>query len=120
MSFFGRLLDRFDHDRRVLLMGVLNVTPDSFSDGGLYLDGPSAKRRVDELLSAGADIVDIGGESTRPGAPPVPAGEQITRIEQALVYAARERRAIVSVDTASPEVERYTHSHGAAIVNDVS
>jgi dihydropteroate synthase len=101
-------------------MGVLNVTPDSFSDGGLYLDGPSAKRRVDELLSAGADIVDIGGESTRPGAPAVPPGEQITRIEQALVYAARERRALVSVDTASPEVAAYALSHGAAIVNDVS
>jgi dihydropteroate synthase len=101
-------------------MGVLNVTPDSFSDGGLYLDGPSAKRHVDELLSAGADIVDIGAESTRPGAPPVPAAEQIARIEQALVYAARERHAVVSVDTASPEVASYALSEGASIVNDVS
>ncbi len=101
-------------------MGVLNVTPDSFSDGGLYLDAASAKRHVDELLSAGADIVDIGGETTRPGAPTVPAGEQIARIESALVYAARERHAVVSVDTSSPEVARHAFSCGAAIVNDVS
>jgi dihydropteroate synthase len=101
-------------------MGVLNVTPDSFSDGGLYLDAASAKRHVDELLAAGADIVDIGGESTRPGAPPVAPDEQIARIEHALVYAARERHALVSVDTASPEVARFALSHGAVVVNDVS
>jgi dihydropteroate synthase len=101
-------------------MGVLNVTPDSFSDGGLYLDPASAKRHVDELLAAGADIVDIGGESTRPGAPPVAPAEQIARIEHALVYAVRERHAVVSVDTSSAEVARYALSEGAAIVNDVS
>jgi dihydropteroate synthase len=101
-------------------MGVLNVTPDSFSDGGHYLDAPSAKRHVDELLSAGADIIDIGGESTRPGAPHVSAAEQIARIEHALVHAVRERHALVSVDTSSPEVARYAFSHGATIVNDVS
>jgi dihydropteroate synthase len=101
-------------------MGVLNVTPDSFSDGGLYLDPASAKRRVDELLLAGADIVDIGGESTRPGAPPVPAGEQIARIEHALVYAAHERHAVVSVDTSNPEVARHALANGATVVNDVS
>jgi dihydropteroate synthase len=101
-------------------MGVLNVTPDSFSDGGLYLDAADAKRRVDELLAAGADIVDIGGESTRPGAAPVPADEQIARIDRALVYAARERHALVSVDTTSVEVARHALAQGAAIVNDVS
>jgi dihydropteroate synthase len=120
MSPLERLLDRFGRDRRVLLMGVLNVTPDSFSDGGLYLDAPSAKRHVDELLSAGADLVDIGGESTRPGAPPVAPAEQIARIEHALVYAAHERHALVSVDTSSPEVAEYAMSRGAAVVNDVS
>jgi len=101
-------------------MGVLNVTPDSFSDGGLYLDAGRAKRHVDELLSAGADIIDIGGESTRPGAAPVAPAEQIARIEHALVYAVRERHAVVSVDTTSLEVARYALSEGAAIVNDVS
>ena len=101
-------------------MGVLNVTPDSFSDGGLYLDAVHAKRHVDEMMSAGADIIDIGGESTRPGAAPVSSDEQIARIEHALVYAVRERHAVVSVDTTSLEVARYALSEGAAIVNDVS
>jgi dihydropteroate synthase len=101
-------------------MGVLNVTPDSFSDGGLYLDAVSAKRHVDALLAAGADIIDIGGESTRPTAPSVASHEQIARIEHALVYAVRERHAMVSIDTTSPEVAEFALSEGAAIVNDVS
>jgi dihydropteroate synthase len=101
-------------------MGVLNVTPDSFSDGGLYLDPQAAKARVDELIRVGADIIDIGGESTRPGAPPVAPEEQIARIEHALVHAARERRAVVSVDTTNPEVAAYALANGASIVNDVS
>ena len=88
----------------MLLMGVINTTPDSFSDGGLYLDPAAAKHRVDELLGAGADIIDIGGESTRPGAPAVPDDQQIARIRHALVYAAQERRALVSVDTTRPAV----------------
>jgi len=120
MSPLASLHDRRSRDRGVLLMGVLNATPDSFSDGGLYLDGASAKRRVDELIAAGADIVDIGGESTRPGAAPVPADEQIARIDQALVYAARERHALVSVDTTNADVARHALAKGAAIVNDVS
>jgi dihydropteroate synthase len=101
-------------------MGVLNATPDSFSDGGLYTDPVAAKHRVDELLSAGADLIDIGGESTKPGAAPVEPDEQIARIEHGLVYAARERHAVVSVDTTRAEVARYAFSQGAAIVNDVS
>jgi dihydropteroate synthase len=101
-------------------MGVLNVTPDSFSDGGLYLDPQAAKRRVDELIAFGADIIDIGGESTRPGAPPIAPEQQIARIEHSLVYAARERRAVVSVDTTSPEVAAHALAQGASIVNDVS
>jgi dihydropteroate synthase len=101
-------------------MGVLNVTPDSFSDGGLYLDPSDARRRVDELIGAGADLIDIGGESTRPGAPAVSPAEQIRRIEHALVHAARERRAVVSVDTTSREVASYALAQGASVVNDVS
>ena len=65
--------------RGAAIMGVCNVTPDSFSDGGRYLDPRSARARVDELLSEGADIIDIGGESTRPGAPDVPAREPLPR-----------------------------------------
>ncbi|MET0594103.1 MAG: dihydropteroate synthase [Polyangiaceae bacterium] len=101
-------------------MGVLNATPDSFSDGGRYGEPDVARRRVDELLDAGADILDIGGESTRPGSQPVPAAEQIERIRHPLVHAVRERRAIVSIDTTCPEVARFALSEGAAIVNDVS
>jgi len=101
-------------------MGVLNVTPDSFSDGGLYLEPQAAKKRVDQLMGFGADIIDIGGESTRPGALPIAPDEQIARIEHALIYAARERRAVVSVDTTHPEVAAYALSQGASIVNDVS
>ena len=101
-------------------MGVLNTTPDSFSDGGLYQSPSAAKQRVDALLAEGADIIDIGGESTRPGAPAIAPGEQIARIEHALLYAARERRAVVSVDTTSAEVAAYALAHGAAIINDVS
>jgi dihydropteroate synthase len=101
-------------------MGVLNVTPDSFSDGGRYLSADAAKARIDELLQEGADIIDIGGESTRPGSSPVPPAEQIERIRHPLVHAARERRAVVSVDTTSPAVARYALSEGASVINDVS
>jgi dihydropteroate synthase len=101
-------------------MGVLNATPDSFSDGGRYLAPGEAKKRVDELLTEGADIIDIGGESTRPGASPVASAEQIERIRHPLLHAARERRTVVSVDTTSPEVAHYALSEGASVINDVS
>lgn len=101
-------------------MGVLNVTPDSFSDGGRWLEPVAAKRRVDALLDEGADVIDIGGESSRPGADPVPAAEQIARVREAVVYAARERHALVSIDTTDAEVARFAIEHGASIVNDVS
>jgi dihydropteroate synthase len=101
-------------------MGVLNVTPDSFSDGGLYVDSALATRRVDDLVAHGADIVDIGGESTRPGAATVAPDEQIRRIGDALAHAVRQRQALVSVDTSSPEVAAFALDRGAHIVNDVS
>jgi dihydropteroate synthase len=101
-------------------MGVLNATPDSFSDGGRHLDPAAARRRVDELLAEGADVIDIGGESTRPGAASVPAATQVERVRAPLEYAVRERRAIVSIDTQSPEVARFALASGAQMVNDVS
>jgi dihydropteroate synthase len=101
-------------------MGVLNVTPDSFSDGGSYTDPDAAKRRVDELIAQGADVIDIGGESTRPGAPAVPPDVQIARVEPAIVHAAAARRALVSIDTTHPEVASFALEKGATIVNDVS
>jgi len=99
-------------------MGVCNVTPDSFSDGGRYLTQSDAEAHVDRLLAEGADIIDVGGESTRPGAAPVPATEQIRRIESVVRYAAP--RACVSVDTTSPEVAEACLRLGASVVNDVS
>lgn len=104
--------------RGAAIMGVCNVTPDSFSDGGEHLDLSAAHARVDALVEAGADVVDIGGESTRPGAPPVAAREQIARIAEIVRRAAT--KAIVSVDTTSPEVARACLSLGAHCVNDVS
>jgi len=100
-------------------MGVCNVTPDSFSDGGRYLGADAARARVDELLAEGADFVDVGGESTRPGAAPVPVKEQLGRVLDVVRYAA-ERGACVSVDTTSPAVAAACLDAGACAVNDVS
>jgi dihydropteroate synthase len=100
-------------------MGVLNVTPDSFYDGGRYLDESTAARQVESLVAEGADIIDIGGESSRPGSAPVPAEEQVARIEPA-VRRAVEAGVKVSIDTTSPEVADRMLGLGAHVVNDVS
>ena len=106
-------------------MGVCNVTPDSFSDGGAFLEPEDARARVDAMLREGADIVDIGGESTRPRSKPVSAQEQLDRVLDVVGYAVHactllERPACVSIDTQSPEVARACLAAGAAVVNDVS
>jgi dihydropteroate synthase len=100
-------------------MGVCNVTPDSFSDGGRYLGADAARARVDELLAEGADVVDVGGESTRPGATAVPPDEQLARVLEVVRYAAG-RGACVSIDTTSPAVAAACLDAGACAVNDVS
>lgn len=105
--------------RGAALMGICNVTPDSFSDGGRYFTAADARARVDELLAEGADILDIGGESTRPGSKPVPAKEQIARVLPAIEHASR-KGACVSIDTMSPEVAAAALDVGAHVVNDVS
>jgi dihydropteroate synthase len=104
--------------RGVALVGVCNVTPDSFSDGGQHLTFEGACRRVDDLLAEGADMVDIGAESTRPGAPPVSAEEQLHRMLEVVRYAAGKTR--VSVDTTRPLVAEACLEAGAVAVNDVS
>ncbi len=111
----------YDLADRPLVMGIVNVTPDSFSDGGRYLDPGAALARCHELLSEGADVLDLGGESTRPGSPDVPADEQWRRLEPVL-QALRASRpdAVVSVDTRSAEVARRAVALGAKVVNDVS
>jgi dihydropteroate synthase len=105
--------------RGVALMGVCNVTPDSFSDGGRFFSRDDALARVGALLDEGADFVDVGGESTRPGAAPVGAREQIERTRDVVSFAA-ERGACVSIDTASAEVAAACLDAGACAVNDVS
>jgi len=104
---------------RPVVMGILNVTPDSFSDGGEYAEPIAAFERARTMRAEGAAILDIGGESTRPGAAPVDAGEQIARIRPIIAGMALED-AVVSVDTRSPEVAAACVEAGARIINDVS
>jgi dihydropteroate synthase len=101
-------------------MGVVNATPDSFYDSGRSETVAKACARVDQLLLEGAEIADIGGESSRPGAVPVPAAEQVARIEAAVAHAVRTDKLLVSVDTTSPLVAERMLEIGAVLVNDVS
>lgn len=101
-------------------MGVVNVTPDSFSDGGRFLDGAAAVRHALKLIADGADILDIGGESTRPGADPVPAEVELARVLP-VIRAVRAHGAVpISIDTIKPEVARAAVDAGATIWNDVT
>ncbi len=100
-------------------MGILNVTPDSFSDGGRFFSPEAAIARVKALLDEGADVIDVGGESTRPGSVPVPAREQLGRVLGVVRYAA-DAGACVSIDTASAEVAAACLDAGACVLNDVS
>jgi dihydropteroate synthase len=104
---------------RPLVMGVVNVTPDSFSDGGSFLEPAAAIARAMELVQEGADIVDIGGESTRPGAQGVPAEVEIARVVPVLDVLAGAAVAL-SVDTSKTEVMRAAIAHGADMINDVN
>jgi dihydropteroate synthase len=108
--------------RRTLIMGVVNVTPDSFSDGGLYIDAEKAVVRAEQLLDEGATIIDIGGESTRPGATePVSEEEERRRVLPVIRDLKRRRpNAVVSVDTYKASVARAAVELGAEVVNDVS
>ncbi|MCA1926391.1 MAG: dihydropteroate synthase [Thiobacillus sp.] len=104
---------------RPLIMGIVNTTPDSFSDGGRCLAAGAAIDHALKLVEAGADILDVGGESTRPGAQPVPVDEEIGRVLP-VVEALVRRGLVVSVDTRKPEVMQAALSAGAAMINDVS
>ncbi|MGB6199745.1 MAG: dihydropteroate synthase [Candidatus Acidiferrales bacterium] len=105
---------------RTLVMGVLNVTPDSFSDGGAYLDTQSAVAHALAMERDGADVIDIGAESTRPGALPVRPAEQIARLLPVLKELRGHLRIPISVDTQSAEVAQAAADAGAQILNDVS
>jgi len=110
---------RFELGRRPLVMGVLNVTPDSFSDGGHYRSLEFAVSRAEEMVASGVDIIDIGGESTRPGSPSVPVAEELARVMPAL-YALQEAGKALSVDTCKPEVMREAIIAGADMINDIN
>ena len=103
---------------RPQVMGVLNVTPDSFSDGGRFLEPEAALDQARRMVRDGAALIDVGGESTRPGADPVPLDEELRRVVPVVRLLARER-VIVSIDTSKPEVMRAAIDAGARLVNDV-
>jgi dihydropteroate synthase len=111
---------RFDVGPRAWLMGVLNVTPDSFSDGGLYAEPGRAVDRGLALVAEGADIVDVGGESTRPGSLPVPEAEELRRVVPVVEALRKQTPALISVDTTKSAVARAALEAGADIVNDTS
>lgn len=104
---------------RPQVMGIVNVTPDSFSDGGRHADTAQALAHCERLLKEGADILDIGGESTRPGAAPVPLEDELQRVLPVLAGALK-LGVPVSVDTVKPEVMQRALDHGADIVNDIN
>lgn len=103
-----------------LLMGILNVTPDSFSDGGEATEVESAVRKGLQLVEDGADILDIGGESTRPGADPVPLEEELRRVVPVIEALSAQTTTPISIDTTKAEVARQALQAGAVIINDIS
>lgn len=105
--------------RRTLVMGIVNVTPDSFSDGGLWFDAATAIAHGEQLAAEGADSLDIGGESTRPGAAPVSAEEEIARVVPVVRALSRSTRIPLSIDTMKAPVARAALEAGATVVNDV-
>ena len=109
----------FLQGNRPLVMGVLNVTPDSFSDGGRYLAPPAARERARRMIAEGADIIDVGGESTRPGAAPVRVEEELARVVPVIEAIRAESDVPISVDTSKPEVMAAACEAGADMINDV-
>ena len=124
MGHFGKDMRFKEHalplSQRTCLMGILNVTPDSFSDGARYLEADKALEKALEMESRGADIIDIGGESSRPGADPVTEKDEIDRVIPVLKILRKKCRAIISVDTCKSEVARMALDEGAEIINDIT
>lgn len=119
MNFRARQLI-FEFPRPALVMGVVNVTPDSFSDGGQFFDAELAVAHGLELMAQGAEILDIGGESTRPGATPVSQAEELRRVIPVIEALASQTDVALSIDTMKPAVARAAVAAGASIVNDVA
>lgn len=110
----------FRFPRPTLVMGVLNVTPDSFSDGGKFFTIEAALEQAEKMIREGADLLDVGGESTRPGATPVAADEEIRRVIPIIKQLAARLQVPISIDTQKPEVARAALLAGASIVNDIA
>jgi len=118
MLFRARQFE-FVFPRPALVMGIVNVTPDSFSDGGIFFDPRKAVRHALKLVAQGAEILDIGGESTRPGAKPVSKREELRRVIPVIEKLAAKIKIPLSIDTMKPAVARAALEAGASIVNDV-
>lgn len=116
---FGFQLQAQEQGRQALVMGILNITPDSFSDAGKFQHLEFALSRAEQMLLDGADILDIGGESSRPGAPPVPLADELQRVMPVL-YALRDCGKPLSVDTYKPQVMREAILAGADMINDIN
>ncbi len=111
----------FDFNKHVFIMGILNTTPDSFSDGGRFNDIDRALKHAEEMLKEGADIIDVGGESTRPGAEKVPQDVEIERTAPVIAAIRKEfKDAVISIDTYKSEVAKRAIENGADIINDIS
>ena len=104
---------------RTQVMGILNVTPDSFSDGGLFVSVPEALKQARQMLHEGATLIDVGGESTRPGATDVSVQEELDRVIPVIEAINKELDVIVSIDSSKPEVMKQAASAGAGLINDV-
>jgi len=105
---------------RTLIMGILNLTPDSFSDGGLYFDTKSAVSHAKKMVQDGADIIDIGGESSRPGSTPLTEQEELKRVLPVLSKLRKEISVPISIDTYKPNIAARCLDEGAAIINDIT
>jgi len=118
----GSITNMFNKDDKPLLMAILNVTPDSFSDGGQYIAVDAAVRRAGKILTEGADIIDIGGESTRPGSEAVSATEQIGRVVPIIEALRSElpQYVPISIDTTLSAVAEAALAAGASLINDIS
>src|SRR5438874_7230503 len=110
----------FNVSRQGLVMGVLNVTPDSFSDGGNFFASEKATEHGLRMAAEGADIIDVGGESTRPGAEPVAAEEELRRVIPVIEKLRAKIDTVISIDTSKAQVARAAIQAGASIVNDVT
>ncbi len=105
--------------KRPLVMGILNITPDSFSDGGMYLDFNTALKRTDQMIEEGVDIIDIGGESTRPGSDPVSTDEELKRIVPIIEAIKKMSDIAISIDTYKPKVMKEVIDMDVAMINDI-